>query len=101
MASPPMALEDVDAELLTELTGLDSMSFEQAVQDAMQTAFAMLEDVCHVAVPLTVSSSSHISVSDGPAVTEVVVAYESVDAVDQPASVIERHTIHSDIGPSA
>ena len=63
MASPPMALEDVDAELLVELSSLDSVSFEQAVQDAIDTAFNMPEDMHHVAVPLTVSSSSsHIRV---------------------------------------
>jgi hypothetical protein len=73
-----MALNDVDDELLVELSGLDSVSFEQAVQDAIETAFAMPEDVHHVAVPLTVSSSSHISVNDGPAVADAVPAVPKV-----------------------
>ena len=72
MASPPMALNDVDDELLVEVSGLDSVSFEQAVQYAIENAFAMPEDMHHVAVPLTVSSSSHISVRDGPAVADAV-----------------------------
>jgi len=103
-----MALNDVDDELLVEVSGLDSVSFEQAVQYAIENAFATTEDMHHVAVPLTVSSSSHISVSDGPAVADdgsavvdAVVNFGLVDAVDQPASVIEHITIHSDIGPSA
>ena len=89
-----------DGQLLNELSGLDDASFNRVLQNAIQHTFQFPTDVQHVAVPLTISSSSHVSVSDGPAVGDADIVNSSADADDQPASAMEEFTLHSDIGPS-
>ena len=101
MASPPAAVLNVDAELMNSLSGLDDAAFDRTLRHALENVFNVPTDGDNVAVPLTVSSTSLLSVSDGSAVADVVVVDSSTDANGQPARVVERHSIHSDIGPSA
>ena len=64
MASPPMATVNFDAELLGELSGLDDQAFNRVLQSALDNVYQANTDAQFVEVPLTVSSSSRISVSD-------------------------------------
>ena len=100
MASPPAAVLDVSAELMHELSGLDDSAFDRALQHAVQNVFNLPANGDNVPVPLTVSSTSLISVSDGTAVANVVEVGDSVDESGQPARGIEHHSIYFDIGPS-
>ena len=102
MASPlAAAVPEISEQLLAELSGLGDDSFDRLLRCAIDNAFQFPQEGASVAVPLTISSSSHVSVSDGTAVADAIVINSSTDAVDQPASVVEEYTIHSDIGPSA
>ena len=96
MAAAPV----ISDELLNELSGLNDESFDRLLHCAINNSFVFPQDAEHVQVPLTVSSLSHVSVSDGSAVADAVVIHDSADR-GQPESALEEFTMHSDIGPSA
>ena len=94
MASPPAAAApEISEQLMAELSNLNDESFDRLLRCAIDNTFQLPQDGASVAIPLTISSSSHVSVSDGSAVADAIVVHSSTGAIDQPASVVEEYTI--------